>query len=198
MATTEGNFRFNTVVYKDNSGFRYLRNVTTNQHKPNIYTFLTHLNDLMTDTTKHIERVDAGLDITRQKKEKFVRNIERRQNLKEQLQNGTYTLTQHINAVPYTFDSSVSAFHLPGDSGDESGDEHQGPHNNAAGTQDVPPKFRCSILLRRRERTVVALACRHASLCADCITILVPAADPNNPATCPTCTDIHDSLQIYV
>ena len=38
------------------------------QHKPNIYTLLTHLSHLITDTTKDIERVDAGLDITRQKK----------------------------------------------------------------------------------------------------------------------------------
>lgn len=113
-------------------------------HKPNIYTFLTHLNNVIIETTKDNERVVAGLDITRQKKEKFVRNIERRQKLKEQLQNGTYTLTQYISAVAYTFDSSVSAFQLPGESGDERGNEHQGPHNNAAGTQDVPPQLRCS------------------------------------------------------
>lgn len=192
-------FEFSRGTNNDAESYHSRLKAIVRQHKPNIYTFLTHLNNLITDTTKDTERVDAGLDITRQKKEKFVRNIERRQNLKEQLQNRTYTLTQYINAVAYTFDSSVSAFQLPGDSGDESGDEHQGPDNNAAGTQDVPPELRCSICLRRRERTVVLLPCRHASSCADCITILVSAADNNNPATCPTCrTAIHDRLEVYI
>ncbi|XP_063881619.1 uncharacterized protein LOC135111837 [Scylla paramamosain] len=42
MASIEGNIRFNAVVYKDNSGFRYLRNVARNNklylrciHHPN-------------------------------------------------------------------------------------------------------------------------------------------------------------------
>lgn len=190
-------FNFSRGTNNDAESYHSRLKAIVRQHKPNIYTFLTHLNNLITDTTKDIERVDAGLDITRPKKQKFVRNIERRLNLKEQLQNGTYTLTQYINAVAYTFDSSVSAFQLPGDSGDESGDEHQGPDNNAAGTQDVPPELRCSICLRRRERIVVLLPCRHASSCANCINILVSAADNNNPATCPTCrTAIHDSFHL--
>ncbi|KAK3888653.1 hypothetical protein Pcinc_007378 [Petrolisthes cinctipes] len=161
-STIEGNIRFNAVVYKDDAGHQYLRNVVRNgkvylrciqqisdywirkvtperlsvfnftrgtnndaesfhsrlraivrQHKPNIYTFLLHLNNLIPDAIKDIERLDADMDITRHKKEKFCRNIERRQNFKEKLQNGTYTLTQYINAVVYTFDSSASQFIFP-------------------------------------------------------------------------------------
>ncbi|KAK4312029.1 hypothetical protein Pmani_016522 [Petrolisthes manimaculis] len=123
------------------------------------------------DAIKNVERLDADMDITRHKREKICRNIEHRQNFKEKLQNRNYTLVQYINDIVYTFDSSASQFILPRDSYDEGGDEQHGLDN--IDDEEFPHELRCSICLRRRERTVALMPCRHASLCA-MLVVLIP------------------------
>lgn len=76
------------------------------RHRPNIYTFLPHLNILINDTTEDGERVEAGLNIICQKKEIFVRNTKFKRTIAE----WNITLTVYINAIAYTFDGSLSIF----------------------------------------------------------------------------------------
>ena len=113
------------------------------------------------------------------------------------MQNETFTLEQYINAVVYTFGSSASRF-LPRDSSDEGGDDQHGL-DDIDGEEELPHELRCSICLRRRERTVVLLPCRHAASCASCIGVIMEAADENNPAKCPTCRNIiQDRLEVFI
>ena len=102
-------FNFERGTNNDAEAFHSRLKAIIRTHKPNLYSFLAHLNNLMIDTKNDIARADSGLQLTRKRKQKFVQNLERRSVCKEKYTEGTYNASQFLNAVMYTLDPSLIA-----------------------------------------------------------------------------------------
>ncbi len=187
-------FDFARGTNNDSESYHSRIKSTVRQHKPNIYYFLNHINNIISDTNKDIERVDNGLQITRKQKKKSAANIERRKACKEKFINGTYTVAEYLNAIVYTFDTCVSEFRIPFE--DEDDDVGQAQENEEEGGES---QDQCGICVEEIQRKVAVIPCGHTAYCENCIAILRAAATEEEPPTCPSCRAvIQGTLAIHL
>ncbi len=149
-------------------------------HRPNYWTFLQHLNDSIADTKRDIERIESGLQIVRRPRNKYVRNMARRELCKRKLADGTFTPIQYLNSIAYTVNPDVintgNLERLEMETEvDEVGDEQE-PVN------EVQQNNRCAVCLGPREDLKIFLPCGHGG-CGNCVDIIVSSPNPS----CPVC-----------
>ncbi len=178
-------FSYTRGTNNDSESHNSRLKATIRQHKPNIYCFLVNLNNLIMDTNIDMERIDNGLQVTRKIKDKFRRNMARREEAKAKLSNGTYSVQQYLSIIYHTFDTSVAEFRIPDDddkTDDPAGQQEQDP------TKEGNP---CGICVRELQRRVAILPCGHSHYCETCITVLHAQATEAEPAKYPSCS-AHD------
>ena len=202
-------FNFERGTNNDVEAFHSRLKAIIRTHKPNLHSFLAHLNNLMVDTKNDIARADSGLQLTRKRKQKFVQNLERRSACKEKYTEGTYNASQFLNAVMYTLDPSLiaEAYHQHSSDDEEEEEDPMAALPAAAAAaaaaeaqaQDhIPAELRCAVCLARREQTVVLLPCWHGQFCKSCIDTLVENSSAEMPAKCPVCrTNILDRHEVF-
>ncbi len=192
-------FNFERGTNNDAEAFHSRLKAIIRTHKPNLYSFLAQLNNLMTDTKNDIIRADSGLQVTRRRKQKFVQNLERRNVCKEKYTGGTYNVSQFLNAVMYTLDPSLIAEAHQNSSDDEEGEEEDpAAAADPPPAPDVPPELQCAVCLARRDRTVVLLPCWHGQFCPSCIETIIQNSSAEEPAKCPVCrTNIVDRHEVF-
>ena len=184
--TTE-HLSIHDFVYSTNNfceSFHSRHKATIRVHHPAIWAFPGHLNHLIHDTMKDLERVDQGLELSRPRKKSYQTSMEKRAKAKQKFIDGTYTTMQYLAAVSHAMDTNLFLLeqvngHLGlGTSDDEQDD---GPFNQQQpAPQHAGPT--CAVCLGPRLRTVVFQPCHHADFCADCSAILEERGDP-----CPLC-----------
>ncbi len=157
-------------------------------HRPNIWSFLGHLNNFMEDVQLDIERMNNGLQISRRRARSSVKNVERRDQLKQKLSNDQITAMTYLAAIAHTFDNCafVSSQANPSDEESEESDQEEQDH------LDHAARNRCPVCLQGREETYVLVPCFHA-FCQSCSSRF-PSGTP-----CPVCRTINTGRQqIYL
>jgi hypothetical protein len=162
-------------------------------HHPAIWSFMGHLNLMIKDTERDMERADAGLNLTRPRKRKFQDNMKRRAEAKLKFQNGEYDASQYLSAVSHTMDSNLvflETMQARLDLGTEE-EEVLDVQGQQIQSRDQGPV--CSVCLMPRSRTFVLRPCNHASFCADCSAILEARGD-----SCPICRGtVEERFEIF-
>ncbi len=154
-------------------------------HRPNIWSFLGHLNNIMHDTDLDIERLHNGLQLGRPKSRATLKNMEKRMSLKEKLSNDEINPQNYLTAVAHTFDSSLSNF-SQGSPSDEESDESEAEMEEEEHQADA--RTACPVCLQPRVDTYVLLPCFHG-FCDACSTRF-PMGAP-----CPVCRTINTGRQ---
>ncbi len=189
-------FDFSRGTNNDAESFHSRLKSIIRTHKPNLFSFLSHLNNVMDDAKMDVARLDEGLQITRKRKAKFVQNIARREEYKQKLSSGIFTVQKFLNAVVHTLDTSIVVSENLDNLELAEGDltEEQG-NLPAAEEAEVPQELQCSVCLQRRERTIVLLPCWHGTFCAGCIEVL---SATNASFSCPICrTPVQDKHEVF-
>ncbi len=145
-------------------------------HQPNPWSFLGHLNNLISDVSLDIERLENGLNISRKASPSSLQAIQARAECKQKLTNGTYTPMKYLSVISYTFDSALFQKLKPGESEEESSEEEASPDNN---TQDAR---RCPICRDACNTTYILVPCGHF-FCDTCSQTLI-----NREDTCAVCS----------
>ena len=171
-------------------------------HKPNLFHFISHLNNLIDDYSLDMERLSRGLEVTRKQKRKNAANERKILALKGRLQNGDCTEEQFLRAASHAFSVDtdyVDEANLPDfineASSDEEGEDGLGGPEVPAEPNPVqpdpapptaanPPEAgRCIICLGPRGSTYCFIPCGHANICGDC----KDNYEATGLRTCPTC-----------
>ena len=152
---------------------------------PRIWTFTSHLNDIIIDTDNDIGRIRQGREISRARKLNYVQIDDRRKVSKEKLLSGEYTPWQDLQHMSNTIGSQKFSQIIQSES-EDSEEELEILHSNNGG-------INCSVCLNQRLTTWIFMPCRHATFCADCSQQIM-----NMEQTCPICRNsISERLQIY-
>ncbi len=153
-------------------------------HRPAVWSFLAHINNLIADTDQEVRRLDEGLALQRKHKKCYQANQAKRELCKAKLVSGHYTPLEYVRAISHTFDSSLRTLERgPGDdrldlgTNDEEEPAQDAPApqegqvhqevNQAQGDQ-VPRSTVCVICHGPRDNPVLYLPCRHALVCGNC------------------------------
>ncbi len=139
-------------------------------HRPSFWNFVQHINHIILDTAKDMERAERGLPISRKQKAKFRKNIERRELCKEKLRSGDYTPIQFLSSVSHTIDPSTivveNSERLGMEANEEEEQEEQQPEQQHE--EQHPPHQACCICLGSRENAKVFIPCGHGG-CGRCV-----------------------------
>ena len=164
-------------------------------HRPPIWSFCAHITNIISDCEREVERLDNGLNLTRQRKKAYMLNMQRRAECKEKFLAGTYNAQQYLTAIAHTMDSnlllletSVTAGIGLGTNDDEAVEEgHQTP-------PPAPAPLQCMVCLGPRERTIILRPCNHAMLCPPCSERLT-----GENARCPYCrTVVQERFEVFL
>ena len=71
-------------------------------HHPNVWKFLSDLNNTIIDFGSEYQRLEQGLKITRNPKQKDIANAQFRMECKEKFTSGTYLIQQYLNSLSGT------------------------------------------------------------------------------------------------
>ncbi len=167
-------------------------------HHPSVWTFMSHLNNFLTDATNELKRIDEGLPLTRRRKKSYQANLEKRKRCKEKFCNATYTPMQFLRALSHTCDSNLllleNRIEERLDLGTEADDDNTPPEAAAGPQAQQHPLLQCATCLGPRERTIVFLPCRHGQICPTCNEELLRRRAP-----CPICRqEITDRFEVYL
>ncbi len=174
-------------VYSTNNfceSFHSRLKATIRVHHPAIWAFTGHMNQMIKDALRDLERIDRGLELSRPRKKSYQTSMENRAKAKEKFIDGTYTAMQYLAAVSHAMDSKLFLLEqVHNQSGlDTSDDEQDGDDGTGQQPPPQPAGPTCAVCLGPRLRTVVFQPCNHADFCADCSAILDERGDP-----CPLC-----------
>lgn len=165
-------------------------------HRPAIWSFMGHLNNLIRDTELDLQRIDGDLNLTRPKSQKYRKNLENRDKLKAKFTSGQFNAMQYLSAVSHTMDSHLLLLENAqprldlGTEDEELENEIQPGAVNEQADSSAPL---CSVCLAPRDRTFLLRPCNHASFCADCSAFLQARGD-----SCPNCRSvIEDRFEIF-
>ena len=159
-------------------------------HHPSMWSFVGHLNHLIADTEKDLERLDQSLNVSRPRKKAYAKNLERRNSCKEIYANGGYSDMQFISAVAHTMDTRLLTLEIDEEDSDEPVD-HFSQESSHSQQQD---HCLCVVCLAPRERTICFSPCNHAQVCVSCNSVLESLGSP-----CPTCRgQIQERFEIFL
>ena len=148
-----------------------------------MWSFVGHINHLITDTEKDLERLDQGLNVSRSRKKAYEANLERRNTSKEKYANGEYNHMQFISAVAHTMDTHL--LHLettPTCDGVDLDDADEAVVDQENKVSQQQNHNLWAVCLAPRERTICFRPCNHAHVCASCSNIMESMGSP-----CPIC-----------
>ncbi len=150
-------------------------------HRPNPWSFLGHLNNLMSDVSLDIERLQNGLNISRKASPSSLESVRARLECKQKLTNGTYTPMKYLSAISYTFDSALFQKLEPDESAEESSDE------DSSTTEQGGEERRCPICRDVCNSPYILIPCGHF-FCNNCSQALMDRRD-----SCAVCRGVINS-----
>ncbi len=154
-------------------------------HQPNFWSFLLNINNCIKDTMNDIKRVKNGLAISRPRKAKYAKNIQKREESKRKLAQNEITPIQFIAIVSHTFDpenivaENLERLDMETEVDEEEEEQLQQPPPAGA---PAAAANACVICLGERENTKTFLPCGHGG-CGTCVDHITSAEN----ATCPVC-----------
>ncbi len=135
-------------------------------HRPNPWSFLGHINNLIEDVSLDIERLHNGLQIARPQKPSVAKALQHRRTCKQKLLDGSYTPMKFLAAISHTFNTTAFQ-NLPSDE-DLSEDSDD--------AQDQGER-RCPICHGSCDPAYVLVPCGH-TYCDNCSQLLLGREDP--------------------
>ncbi len=183
-------FDFTQSTNNSQEGYHAQLKATIRTHRPNVWSFLKHLNGIISDYNNDLARLENGLQIRKKGKAKFQRNMLKRQLCKERLSAGLYSPIEYIRAIQHSFDSDLISSHVS-ESDEESEDEATPPAVGAGANVGAPGGNNiCIVCLAPREGTFLFRPCRHALTCGPCSSRIMEDGTEENPAKCPYCRSV--------
>ena len=183
--------RTNNGVESFHASFRRRVQVT----HPNIYNFLTHLQEATSDNMADVRRLRNNKQIRRPKKKSNLMNDRHIKQLIERYDAGNYTTFQFLSATSYCADNTLETL------SQQASDTDSDTNSDAQSTDDDsdelsannPADEKCIVCLTRERDNIALVPCGHASICRPCADILM-----QNPGTCPVCrTAISMIMNLY-
>ena len=77
---------------------------------PNIYTFLTHLQNATVDSRADSQRIRRGVEIRRPRKKRNLQNDARIKTCSDRYDNGAYSRLQFLRAISHSLGAHAEAF----------------------------------------------------------------------------------------
>ena len=164
-------------------------------HQPSMWSFVGHINNMISDTEKDLDRLDRGLNVSRPRKKAYVTNLQRRNFCKEKYANGEYSHMQFISAVAHTMDTHLLQLNAVMTQIEEDSDEALQDHSNQETSSSQQQDHRlCAVCLAPRERTICFRPCNHAQVCASCSSVMESMGSP-----CPICrVPVQERFEIFL
>ena len=182
---------FETANTTNNGCETYHKNLKSRikTHRPNIWSFLDCLEEILSDFDLEYARLEQGLEISYPGKKQHKENASKRDKCKEKLSSGIYGPLEYLIEVSSTIGKQPSKDLIECNLENEFLDQISDEDENV-----IEHRQQCVVCLRIRQETHVLVPCGHGNLCSDCA-IQIMSADIKR---CPTCrSEIIQSVRLF-
>ncbi len=163
--------------------------------QPNIWAFSSELGRILDAYGVDLDRLQSGLQITRNRKKRVARNLARRERAQEKLRSNKISSLRYLKIVSHTLDSLIqrqTENQVPESDSENEMEVAEAAENNLPSTTPQTPE--CMICTDSYHERWVFTPCGHSELCPDCNSLFT-----GEQRLCPICrVQIQGRLRIFI